>query len=67
LSKCIECIGELYFEFREREKIESLRILENSARWELSWCRCAQKELFVEFREKGSVTGKTLTGLMSIL
>jgi hypothetical protein len=33
------------------EKTESLRILENSARWALSWCKCAQKNSF-EFREE---------------
>jgi hypothetical protein len=44
LSKCIECTEEFYFEFRE--KIESLRILENSARWALSWSKNAQKESF---------------------
>ena len=47
--------GELYFEFSE--ETESLRILKNSVRWSLSWCKCAQKELLFELREKRSVTG----------
>jgi hypothetical protein len=35
---------ELSFEFNE--KTESLRILENSTKRALSWCKCAQKEFF---------------------
>jgi hypothetical protein len=35
--------------------MESLRILEDSARWASSWCKCAQKELLFEFKEKRSV------------
>jgi hypothetical protein len=56
----MHCKGELYFEFRE--KTESLRILENSARRALSWCKCAQKELLFEFREKRSVKGRPSQG-----
>jgi hypothetical protein len=41
---------ELYFEFGK--KIESLRIMEKSARRALSWCRCAQKELLFDFRKE---------------
>jgi hypothetical protein len=41
---------ELSFEFGE--KTESLRILENSARRALSWCKCAQKELFRVLRKE---------------
>jgi hypothetical protein len=51
---------ELSFEFVE--KIKSLRILENSVRRALSWCKCAQKELFSSSEKREVVEEKTLTG-----
>jgi hypothetical protein len=63
LSKCIG--EEIHLEFSEKTK--SLKTLENSARRALSWCKCAQKELLFEFREKEVSRRGTFTRLLNTL